>query len=88
MIAERVLGTKRPSELGVLIKSHRDEFLSAIQGVSAEIIELTKDFNQLLHKNDDLHEQMREGNQRINDLEAMNKDIEPRLNDLQNQVEL
>jgi len=30
MIAERVLGTKRPSELGVLIKSYRDEFLSAI----------------------------------------------------------
>jgi len=69
MIAERVLGTKRPSELGVLIESHGDEFLSAIQGVSAEMIELTKDFNQLLHENDDLHEQIREGNQRIDDLQ-------------------
>jgi len=46
------------------------------------MIELTKDFNQLLHENDDLYEQMREGNQRIDDLEAMNKDIEPRLDDL------
>jgi len=30
IIVERVLGTKRPSELGVLIKSYRDEFLLAI----------------------------------------------------------
>jgi len=30
IIAERVLGTKRPSELGVLIESYRDEFLLAI----------------------------------------------------------
>jgi len=56
IIAERVLATKKPEELTELIDDHRDEFLSAIQGVSAEMIDLTKDFNQILHENDHLHD--------------------------------
>jgi len=50
-----VLVTKKPEELTELIDDYRDKFLSAIQGVSVEIIDLTKDFNQILHENDYLY---------------------------------
>jgi len=52
------------------------------------MIDLTKDFNQILHENDHLHDQLIETSQRLEDSEAINKDMEPRLDDLQNQVDL
>jgi len=50
-----VLATKKPKKLTELIDDHRDEFLLAIKGVPVEIIDLIKDFNQILHENDNLY---------------------------------